>query len=1445
MTDDGWLMKKIALIIAALAGFAALSSCVKETSAPEDFSKSGVRTTLTVNIAPETRTGLGEKEGNAYPNYWTGDDKIFVNGTESTGLDASYEGKATANFDFEEVLSAPFNAICPSSAVDIFDETATVILPSRQTYVEGSYDPKAFIMAGRSEEPYIILHPMVSVFHLSLTGTASISRIALTGAEGDALSGYFTTDFTGLTAETVSNKVEMVADSPVALPAEFFICIPYGAYTKIKVEAFDSEGGVMTKTAKVNATLQAGQMYSAPSLEYSGSFDINPTVEAITSSTAVVTWSNSPDANYGLAVYKDSGCTQEQCSFTIPAGDACWSNSSPRFCVSGLEPGTTYYAKVSNIGKGVTSDPVAFKTEEFTVVEVSSTAAAVGDVILAEDFSELCWDCDMIGEGAGWFPTAAAQGTSFGTIDVDSYQAAATSNEKVLSTQTGCLAVSRLAHWAQGANANLYIHPGYVKLVGSSKVTHIVTPALTNIPEGKLATVEVELTASAYYSASTEAFATDKAVVAVQSGDLGEIVANATNTLDLESNIASVTLRKEVAWNKYKVTLNGVATGDRLAFGADKAITRNEARMNLSDLKVTIKQLYDAGTLTASLKGVSSSSAAFTWTHAGVAGYDVSKAYNVALYENEACTGKVLSLDIPADAGCWDGKIPCFVFGGLEPNTTYYFRVEDTTGGITSNVVAATTEDFTVVAYDEVTNPSAGDIILAENFSEWGYGADETMGAAGFIADDQTVRKFSGDVDMNTVTLVTASNTGRRLFHTTHLLDASNPLPRIAQWGFAGNSSVYLRAGYLRVTTTSSTNRTHIVTPKLLAIPDGKTATVEVTATILRTEPDNDFGVLVQTGTMSSNTGSGNPMPCYKLGSLNSSNTYTFPMTTAGGWETHTVTILGLTNENSLAIGSINNMASKNRFFLRDVTVKVTFISGDSGDETISDYTTLKAFLDKVAMGASNTNATVTADIALTAEQAASLPDPAPYDATFNGGSHSITGLAKPLFSTLSDDTVISDLTLGVDITSTAASLGAFAALGNKATIDNCVVNGEISFANLDVADMNIGGFIGSGECRISNSTNNASITIESGTISGGVCIGGILGYGNLCSFDKCRNTGDILVKISIGKDLQIGGICSGDIETAMDSCTNAGSIRFEGNIGSALYVGGVLGYTRNLAALTNLTNESTGTITCPDIKVKERMYVGGVVGGQRVDNVITHSKLKNYAEISLGDAGLETECGSSKWGAFIGGVAGGIDTKSTFTYCENYGYIYCRTKHRARVGGITSFAGAGLSNNTCKSDIRFVCTRGGNYKSEVGGIAGFAVGGTYTDLLYKGSLNTESSSPRAYTGGLVGRQNEEICTFKDCKLGGQVKGVGTSPYNTVAFVCCTYGSAHEINVDNLIVETGTKRRNTAVTSLSLNKNTSASVGVLCFGTTGETNTTDLDPASTSTTSTFSIGSID
>lgn len=69
-------MKKNALILASIVGIIVMSGCNKES---ESAGEANAQTaSLRITIANDTKTGLGEKEGTSYPNYWKAGDKVSV-----------------------------------------------------------------------------------------------------------------------------------------------------------------------------------------------------------------------------------------------------------------------------------------------------------------------------------------------------------------------------------------------------------------------------------------------------------------------------------------------------------------------------------------------------------------------------------------------------------------------------------------------------------------------------------------------------------------------------------------------------------------------------------------------------------------------------------------------------------------------------------------------------------------------------------------------------------------------------------------------------------------------------------------------------------------------------------------------------------------------------------------------------------------------------------------------------------------------------------------------------------------------------------------------------------------------------------------------------------------------------------------------------------------------
>ncbi len=1404
-------MRKLFVLAAAAA--LALVSCNVEQEVDAPVVPAGKTVVFSAELT-HTRTALGDKNGSAYPVLWSAGDIVSVNGITSSPIDNSFAGTANAEFTVEGV-SAPYYAAVPSSAFfDYSSGFATVNLPAEQTWAEGSYDPAAYLLIGKSSTESIAFNPSVALFSLTPVENNGLKfkSVKLQALDSNIqLAGEFVTDFetmspgmSGTDYVTVSSVDGVPAGKPFILafmPADF-------STEGFRIIITDENGGTMTRTAKPNKAYEAGKIYSA-SINYvaDAAASMTITAEGITSSTAVICWNESPDDAYTVSVYSDADCSSLLDSYAVSAGNTCWGGAAPRFCISGLTSGTTYYVKVVDPDNAKESNVLPVTTADFNIVEVSSTEAAVGDVILAEDFGELRWDSELINGGVGYFPTSQ---DLFSNSEAGQFLPVDTNIEKVLGGQSAALASSRLAHWAQGANNNLYIHPGYVKIVGSKKVTHIVTPALNNIPDGKVATLEIEVTASAYFSGSSASFCTTDAVVAVQTGALNELVDETkTNTLDF-TNKSAITLDEATAWKTYKATLTGVVKGNRIAFGADDDVTGNDARMNISDIKIKITALDDPApaTVTASLKAVSSSTAAFTWTYGGDAADDIAKPYKASLYSDAACSNLVVSHSFEAGASCWDGKTPCFSFGGLAPSTTYWLVVEDTADSVTSDPVSATTEAFTPVDATTVTNAAVGDVILAEDFSEIGWGPDEFAVAAGFVPSPKTLAVPPGVSPAGIFT--TYSNTGNRIFGSGVDLGDS----RLSRgWGFFGNSAVYLRNAYLRIATTSSGARTHLVTPALSGIPAGKLATIEVTVTATKHESnENDVAVFVEKGLTMNGTTDTNNSSYRKYTGASLSDGHALGITTVKDWATKSVTISNVDSDCQLVIGSYENINTKNRFSISDVKVTITALADDPVFK-IKDEATFQAFVSEVAGGNKTLDAEVKADVVISSSAAEAFSSIEDYEGTLNGNGYTISGLTKPLFNDLKGTVKALTLNSALNITADQTDIGILANIVSG-TVTGCTSKGSVTFnvAAGVTGEHRIGGLIGSvasSGAEVTDCTNEASVTNSTGnTGDGELFVGGLIGsfWGTEFHISGCENTGDITNTAFWVKTMCIGGVMgqggngsSASSDLTIASCTNSGAVSNSGSSDASIELGGISGFVR-FAKMTSLSN--SGDISNSGT-AKENVCIGGLLGWVDKNCTMNDTKATNSGSVTNSGSGklvsiggilgrnslgylnatgtssnyltnngtVSDESSTDADDLSIGGIVGYTTTGIKLQYARNYGEIKVLNGTRdadVEIGGVAGWLNNGSLNvNNCRNygDITVSSTINGSLFA--GGIVGLFNVGHTTDkynLVFEATIDTHLAtvSGENYTAGLFGAHSgtgKATYLFNGLKFNGTVYG--------------------------------------------------------------------------------------
>jgi len=1347
-------MKKIQLLIATVLGIFAVVSCEQEIGGPE----TAFDTTVINASIESTKTALGEKDGTAWPNYWKAGDQISINGVASEALDAEADGKSSASFSFSGAVATPYYAAYPAAAVsDYSNGSATITVPASQSYVAGSYDPAAFVMFGKSEtESSVALAPFVSVFHLSLTGSASITSVKLTGGDGAALSGSFSTDFETAEPKTVSNVVELVADAPVALPAEFFICVPAGLSGPVVVKISDSDGGSKSVSANIKSPLVAGVVYSPAALAYSAGDGPSISVEGITSSTAIICVDGAAADAYTFNVYSDEACSVLVNSYAVDAGNACWGDASPRFCISGLEPATTYYVKVQDVTANAESAVLPVATKAFTVVEVSSIPAGVGDVILAEDFGELRWDSELINSGVGYFPTSQ---DSFANSEVDTFLPIDTNSEKTLGSQTAALAFSRLAHWAQGANNNLYIHPGYIKIVGSKKVTHIVTPALDNIPEGKIATLEVELTASAYYSGSSAAFCTKDAIVAVQApGEFNELTSEKkTNTLDLSSKTAAVTLTEETAWNTYKVTLSGVVKGSRIAFGAAKDVSGNDARMNVSDIKVTIKALDEdlsyiaidseakfqqfvnlvAGgnktlearlTVASTLSLSSATVSAFnsiedyegTFDGNGKTISGLTKPMFATLYgtvKNLTLNSTVKATD--ADDVNW-GILAKVLYSGAGGTATVQGCTAN--GSITYTPSSALEKDCQIGGL--IGNNKGGTITNCVNSAKVTLDDNGQVNASQSSVGGVVGRTQKSDASQGNIT--NCSNSGSVISNAQ--LSENIYIGGVLGYQVEKKESISgcVNGGIVKVGSTSSTTKAlHI--GGVIGMGKGLIEScTNLSDGVVTTEEGSAAGTYLCQGGV--------------VGRLNReadsyaglTNNGTVNVAAKGGREYRLIGGVVGRCEEGAAITEFTNSGNIN---YSSVDTLATYIGGVVASNKVSGLA-----LD----GCNSTGGILT------------------YSGSTAHGPLYVGGVVGYSTQPVLGCTNAMTLNIGGEFSPTSNQYFSFGGVVGKMTgnnISECLNTGNITYSQEISGDKGytfVGGIVGHIKGDIVDSSNGGTITITGKNSAQNPFYGGVVGstdsgveHSITGKYESApaTNYGAVVVNTEgqSNKYVYVGGVAGRLHTNGSMSATNAGNVTVSKLTCTTLYLGGVTGLANGPV---ELSSNSGDVVAADGVVSKQTLYFGGVVG--RAEKGLT--SCTNSGLVSNG----ASVTSSDKYFIQLGGVVGYNHTDAPLSNCYNTGNVANTGSSTAYVyvGGVTSESAAAIANCYNTGAVSNSGSSDNKHPVCVGGVAGVISGVTVTSSYNAGAVsNTGVGSGTSPVGTCVGGFAGYI--YGEANLGG------------------------------------------------------------------------------------------
>lgn len=338
--------------------------------------------------------------------------------------------------------------------------------------------------------------------------------------------------------------------------------------------------------------------------------------------------------------------------------------------------------------------------------------------------------------------------------------------------------------------------------------------------------------------------------------------------------------------------------------------------------------------LTATACEMTSSTASFTWTCGESVADDIARNYKLYLYDSADNKVVIHTInannaedDITYRGDVWKNIQPKFAFTGLNPNTDYYFVVEDTATQMKSNKVAGKTSDFQFVTVPEA-EVGVGDVILAEDFG--GLNGPETVSQAAGATKYSSLAALTGElVETNTLDGSTADNMvqyydwssdakGGIIYNGINQdwLDDS----RLQDWGCYKNTAfaVYAHGGHLKIGTSSNT--ASLVTPRLTAIPQGKSATLEVEVTMARHSDHTDPLTMAVS---SINADFDNKKAIANTVNFKKTSE-TIELANKNVWQKYTFTINDVDANDRLVIGPSEYKNGKSIYFVSDVVVTVT-----------------------------------------------------------------------------------------------------------------------------------------------------------------------------------------------------------------------------------------------------------------------------------------------------------------------------------------------------------------------------------------------------------------------------------------------------------------------------------------------------------------------------------------
>lgn len=261
--------------MAALSLIAA-AACTKNEFDSQNVQNNEGRTVLTVELPGETKTILGDAQGDVRPVLWSKGDQISVNGVASQALNIE-SNAASADFTLNAELTAPYSIIYPATMVK--DGSSVITLPSQQqkatsgdNIVSGSLP-----MAGYSNTLSAKMGQLCGILGIHLKAgsqTGLIRYIEVTATGGEPVSGDFSVDcqYCKLSSEAQGvNVIRMEVQKALSTESAsaFNVILPAGVYSQgFSVKVVDENGQAMIRNIGGSLELEAGKLMLMPDLTF-------------------------------------------------------------------------------------------------------------------------------------------------------------------------------------------------------------------------------------------------------------------------------------------------------------------------------------------------------------------------------------------------------------------------------------------------------------------------------------------------------------------------------------------------------------------------------------------------------------------------------------------------------------------------------------------------------------------------------------------------------------------------------------------------------------------------------------------------------------------------------------------------------------------------------------------------------------------------------------------------------------------------------------------------------------------------------------------------------------------------------------------------------------------------------------------------------------------------